>query len=486
METATKIVGPKTPLPWYQPLPQKAAAMLRRFEVNRAVFFSVLTQGWSALAGPVTILAIAHWLSAVEQGFYYTFSSVLALQIFVELGLVTVIIQVASHEWAFLKRESDGRIAGDPQALSRLASLLRFALKWYAVCGLLVIVGLSVGGFVFFSAKPHPEVAWQWPWFALCGIAGLALMMSPIFSVIEGCNQVASIYSFRFIQGILNSLAVIVCLLLGMGLYALAVAALVRFMCGLIFIAWKHRGFIRQILTTEIKERINWRGDVWPFQWRIGVSWISGYFIFCIFTPVMFYYHGPKVAGQMGMTWTLVAAIETFACAWISTQTPRFGILIAQKRYPELDRLFRRLFWITLGIAGACSMAVFTMVCWIKSSGIGFAGRILPLLPVALLLGQRICNVIVIDMAYYLRAHKREVLLIPSLTTAVLVGLSTWLMGARYGAVGAAAGFFVVTVVWGLPSCFFVFRRFRGLWHQSPAKSTGSDESSDDGMVKDS
>jgi hypothetical protein len=44
-------------------------------------------------------------LTAVEQGFYYTFGSVLALQVFVKLGLVTVIVQMASHEWNFPKND---------------------------------------------------------------------------------------------------------------------------------------------------------------------------------------------------------------------------------------------------------------------------------------------------------------------------------------------------------------------------------------------
>lgn len=444
-------------------------SVLRRFEVNRAVFFSVLTQGWSALAGPATMLVIAHWLTAVEQGFYYTFSSVLALQVFVELGLVTVIVQVASHEWAFLKRESDGRISGDSRALSRLASLLRFALKWYAVSGLLVIIGLSVGGFVFFSAKPHPEVAWQWPWFALCGVAGLALIMSPIFSVIEGCNQVASIYSFRFTQGILNSLAVIVSLFLGMGLYALAIAALMRFMCGLIFIAWKHRVFIRQILTSEITERINWHGDVWPFQWRIGVSWISVFFTWSILTPVMFYYHGPKVAAQMGMTLAMVIAIETLSWAWINTRMPHFGMLIARRQFAELDRLFLRIFWITLSLATVCSLGVLELVYWLQARHLPLGERMLPLLPTILLLVQRIMNVAFSDMAFYLRAHKQEPLIITWLITALLTGLSTLTLGGYYGPTGAAGGLLAVTLIWTLPACFYVFRRCRTLWHGDPA-----------------
>lgn len=445
---------------------QKVIGLLRRLEVNRAVFFSVLTQGWSALAGPVTMLVIAYWLSAVGQGFYYTFSSVLALQVFVELGLVTVIVQVASHEWAFLRRESDGRISGDPRALSRLASLLRFALKWYAVSGLLVIVGLSVGGYFFFSAKPSSEIDWQWPWFSLCGIAGLALMMSPLFSLIEGCNQVASIYSFRFVQGVLNSLAVIACILLGMGLYALAAAALVRLMCGLVFIAWKHLHFIQQLLTCSITEHIKWRTELWPFQWRIGVSWISGYFIFSIFTPIMFYYHGPRVAGQMGMTLALVAAIESVSYAWINTRMPQFGMLVARRQFTELDRSFRRLLWIALAIAGAASTGVWGFILYLHYSWSSLSERVLPLLPVTLLLGQRFFNLAISAMAFYLRAHKREPLMILSLVTAALVGFSTWILGARWGPTGAASGFVLVTILWSFPACLSTFKRCRALWHQ--------------------
>ena len=443
----------------------KVMALLRRLEVNRAVLFSVLTQGWSALVAPVTMLVIAHWLSAVEQGFYYTFSSVLALQVFVELGLVTVIVQVASHEWAFLKRDPSGRISGDPQALSRLASLLRFAIKWYAASGLLVMVGLSVGGFIFFSAKPHPGIAWQWPWFALCGIAGLALMMSPLFSVIEGCNQVASIYSFRFIQGILNSLAVIVSILLGLGLYALAASALVRFVCGLTFIGWKYRVFIRQILTAEVTEQINWLGEVWPFQWRMGVSVLSGYFIFSIFTPVMFYYHGAKVAGQMGMTWMVVSGLESLSLAWVSTRLPHFGILVARRQFTELDRIFLKTTLIALSVVAVGSLCIWTGVFWIKSNAWELGGRVLPMLPLTLLLIQRLVNVPVNTMAWYLRAHKREPMMLPSLVGGILTGLSTWLLGAKYGPTGAALGFLALAVFVGVPVTSTVFVRCKRAWH---------------------
>jgi len=55
------------------------------------------------LAGPVGLYLIATFLTKSEQGYYYTFGSVLGLTVFFELGLSYVIIQFTSHEMAGLK-----------------------------------------------------------------------------------------------------------------------------------------------------------------------------------------------------------------------------------------------------------------------------------------------------------------------------------------------------------------------------------------------
>jgi len=443
----------------------EALKFFQRYGISRAVLFNVLTQGWSALAVPVTMLIIASRLTAVEQGYYYTYSSVLALQVFVELGLVTVIVQVASHEWAFLQYDNYGKVFGNERALSRLSSLFHFALKWYSASGLIVMLGLGFGGYYFLGAKPHPEINWQLPWFALSGVAGLALMMSPVFSVIEGCNQVRSIYRFRFLQGILSSSAVIISIMLGFGLYALAIAASIRLLCGGLFIFIEHRAFIHQLLSNRISEQIHWLAEVWPFQWRLGISSLSGYFVFWLFTPVMFYYQSPQVAGQMGMTLTMLAVIEATSFAWINTRMPQFGVLIAQKRYDELNQLFRQLLRITLSVAGTLSLLLFILIYLLKSSRLEIRHRILPLLPTGFFIAQRLANVAISAMAFYLRAHKREPMMMISVTSAILTGACTVLLGRYYGAVGAAIGYAAVTVLWVLPATRHVFHVCSEKWH---------------------
>ena len=68
-----------------------------RLEVDKAVFYGLLSKLWSLCSGPVTAIIIATKFTPEIQGYYYTFATILALQVFIELGLGKVILQFASH-----------------------------------------------------------------------------------------------------------------------------------------------------------------------------------------------------------------------------------------------------------------------------------------------------------------------------------------------------------------------------------------------------
>lgn len=431
---------------------------LRRVGINRAVWFNILSQGWSALIVPVTMVVITYRLSMAEQGYYYTFASIVALQVVAELGLATVIVQCASHEWA-AENERSG------VARSRLASLLRQALRWYVGAGVLVMIGLVLGGHHFLATQGSLGVEWEKPWFVLSIVAGLSMIQLPVIAVIEGCQKVISVYRFRFFQSAISSAALLAALWLGWSLYALAVASLVRSVFAWGFITYEHGELVRDLLRRKTREQISWWTDVWPFQWRIGVSALSGYLIFWLFTPVMYYFHGPQVAGRTGMTLTVLAVIEATSAAWITTRVAEFGRLVAQRKYVELDALFRRLFLIAVIVAGGLSMAVVCLIYGLQQVDFPLAARLLPLVPILLFAAQRAPNVAITAMAFYLRSHKREPMMAISVSTAVLVSLSTLILGKLYGPLGAAAGFLAITLGWTLPATIRIFRQCRNQWH---------------------
>ena len=81
--------------------------------LDRAVIFTVLARAWTSGSGLITVFLIARFLSPAEQGYYYTYTSLIALQMVFELGFSLVVMQLASHERAHLSIEPDGAVKGD-------------------------------------------------------------------------------------------------------------------------------------------------------------------------------------------------------------------------------------------------------------------------------------------------------------------------------------------------------------------------------------
>lgn len=105
---------------------------------------------WTSAAGLVTIALIAHFLPAAEQGYYYTYASLIALQMVFELGFSQVVMQLASHERAHLSITSDRAITGGEVAHARLASVLQTSVRWYGIGVRMLAIILIPAGLHFF------------------------------------------------------------------------------------------------------------------------------------------------------------------------------------------------------------------------------------------------------------------------------------------------------------------------------------------------
>ncbi len=446
--------------------------LLNRAEVNQAVFFALLLRGWQLAGGAVSVVLIWYFFTAEVQGYYYTFSALVALQTFFELGMHLVVVSAASHEWAQLRLDQNGRIVGDTAALSRLISLGRKIALWYGMLGVAFVLIVGVVGVVFFAYKPSATVHWLSPWLALVVLSGGLLWTLPFNALLEGCNQVTSVNRFRFAQLVCANLAVWAAMSLGAGLWAAVVATGARLACEVYFLAVRNRRFFRPFRRPATGPRIHWWADVWPMQWRIAISGAFSYFQYFLFAPVMFYYHGAVTAGQMGMTWTLITALEAAALAWVQTRVPLFGILIARRDYGELDRVFFRLTSISV-----CALSLFGIAAWGLVYGLYWADanlqwwifriahRMLPPLPTAVFFLAVTLYQVPRCQDFYLRAHKREPLWLLNAISSVLVGVAVWLAGAALGPTGAAAGYAAVIALFILPVKTYVWMRCRREWH---------------------
>ncbi len=443
--------------------------LLHRLDVDRAVFFGLSARVWGLCAGPVTAILIAATFTPEIQGYYYTFATILALQVFVELGLGTVISQFASHEWSKLELDESGHIVGDQDSLSRLISIATIASRWYLVAGILVAIGLGTGGFYFFSSGAEPGINWVLPWFSLCFMTGLTICLVPVWSLLEGCNQVAPLYTFRFFQGLLTSISIWIAILIGAELWTASVSAVAALLSSVYFLGRHYSNFLATLVASKRQgPQLTWRSDLLPMQWRIALSWISGYFIFSLFVPVLFKFHGAVVAGQMGMTWSVIAVVGAVSTSWLSPRAPQFGMLIAQRRFGELDKQLWKVTSIVVGVSAILALLiwglVFTLNILDHPVARHFAFRILPPLPTGLFLLGQFVYISVSPFSTYLRAHKKEPLMFFSVVYAAIVGSSTIVLGQSYSALGMALGYLISNTLL-MPIVFWIWYRCRKEWH---------------------
>ena len=435
------------------------------FGLNQAVFYSIAGKIWLLGSGLVTTLLIAKYFSPDLQGYYYTFNAVLVLQVFAELGLTTVVVSFASHEWSRIGLDRMGRISGDAGAISRLTSLGRFALRWYLVGGVLVALALSIVGLAFFDARPSLGVSWKEPWLLLCVATGLNLLFMPVGALLEGCNQVVNIYKFRFAQYVVSSLAAWSGIYLGLGLWVASISSVASLFVMVLLVGGRYRVFLGTIfLQKPGAERLRWREDILPMQWRIGLSWIGGYFTFALFTPVLFHYHGAVVAGQMGMTWAFVNALMVLASAWVAPKAPTIGILVAQEKYAELDKLFWRLTFtvISLTLLGAIGILCLTLLLHYLNNPL--ATRLLSPSVTAYLLLASVLYSVGLPMSAYLRGHKKEPLMGLSIAGGICTGILVIGLGKYYAAAGVALGYLTVTAI-STPIVVYIWHQRRKEWH---------------------
>ncbi|MFN8535725.1 MAG: hypothetical protein U0556_19480 [Dehalococcoidia bacterium] len=436
--------------------------------LNSAVIFGMSLRVWQLAAGVLSALLLSRFLSPKEQGFYYTFASLVALQTFVELGLHSVVLNVSSHEWAKLRLDLAGRIEGDREALSRLASLVRQTAFWYGGVALLFLLAVGSAGFWFLSQQSQPDVHWQLPWLALVFVTSGLLFALPFLAVLEGCGQIAIVYRFRLVQAVVSVLASWGTLLLGFGLWSSPLLNLTGLLVIIYLVVVQYRGFFLTLARTAIGATVVWRREIWPLQWRIGLSGLVAYFFFSLFVPVLFTYQGPVVAGQMGMTLSIATAVQTLGLIWVQTRAPAFGVLAARRDFSALDRLWLRVTAVGAGVAVLAGLGGVALVIVLNLVQLPIAGRLLDPLPTAILVLASVANVVPLSMSLYLRAHKREPLLAVSLVSSLLNGLLVWLGGMTFGAMGVVVAYAGVILFVIAPWMLVIWLHSRREWHREP------------------
>ena len=442
-----------------------------RIGIDKSIFFTSSTSILSSFGSLLSIFLIVRYLSLGEQGFFYTFSSLVAIQAFFEMGLNGIIVQFVAHEVTHLNWADSERLEGNPKHLSRLASLLRFSIYWYLTFAGLLFIVLIIIGFYFFNSYSDNSITvnWKSPWILLAFGTVANLMVSPFLAFIQGLGKIKEVAQLQFIQQLTRLITLWLGLIFGFKLYVLGLSGIVAILPLLFYFFFKFKKVLISIWSSEIANKISYKNEIFPFQWKIAISWISGYFIFQLFNPVLFATAGPKVAGQMGITITALNGILALSTSWISTKIPKFSNLIALKKYLELDNLFNKTirqsaFVNLFGLIIFCFILFWFDFSKFLLNGMNLRDRFLDYLPLIMMMIPIFINNWVFGLATYLRCHKEEPLMPISIVAAVLNSLSIYFLATKFGLNGITFGYcFIVVILF--PWTYYIFNKYKNIWH---------------------
>lgn len=251
----------------------------QKIGMDGAIAYSSSSRIIAGAAGVLTVFFISTFLTGIEQGFYFTFGSILALQVFFELGLTGIMTQFVAHEVSHLSLKNNFEYEGEEVYKSRLASLIHFCIKWYSVLAVISFVFLIVVGFIYFNryGSDHTDVEWELPWLLICIGTAIKLFQSPFNSILMGLGMVKEMSKIGFWQQIVQPISIWIGLACGLKLHVVGIGYILSVLLWQLYVnEVGHTRIITNLWKVTITEKVSYLKEIFPFQWKIAISWISG------------------------------------------------------------------------------------------------------------------------------------------------------------------------------------------------------------------
>jgi hypothetical protein len=294
--------------------------------------------------------------------------------------------------------------------------------RWYAYAAIAFAFAATFVGWIFFEYYQQGLHASQWiyAWFVVVGLTSVNLYLSPRLAIIEGIGAIGDVARLRLIQSVAGYALLWLILLNGLGLWATIAVPLASAIGTYIWLNF-NASWIR---FAKANNAFSWRHDVLPLQWRIALSWVSGYILFNLFTPMVFSTHGAVDAGRLGLAISIFSAITGLGMSWVFAMTPKFTMLIAKEEHIQLNDLFKISAIQSSTVTGVLSLVIILVIYYLNFLGVDLVNRIVGIDILCWLALNATINTVIFACATYMRAHLEEPMLIPSVVGAFLTLLA--------------------------------------------------------------
>ncbi|NVO98937.1 hypothetical protein HWA77_01790 [Photobacterium damselae subsp. damselae] len=315
---------------------------------HRSAIYSIISLFLRLLVGPLSILLITTKLSLDEQGIYYTFISIAAIQWVFELGVSTALVQTLSG--ISKKKHFQSYVKLGAVFFMTTAFFLFFAMLIYSL-------------WVFSSLNTSQ---WLYPWLLYSLFICLNIFNNICLIIEEGKVNPEKVYFVKLLSGVAYAVFLLLSLFMGAGLYALAFGQIGLFLVvfSLLNTNYKHI-YISFISIPFITVKACGK-KLFKFQYKLSLVWIAGYFYWNFYSIYFFKFVGSNYAGQYGATNAVIGAIAIAMISFLQTKRSNMTRLICEKKIDQTIDILKDSV-----LLGCCGFIVITTIFYVALNWYG-------------------------------------------------------------------------------------------------------------------
>lgn len=399
-------------------------------------------------------------MSSDAQGWYYSFLSLAALYTLFDFGLSLVLVQTAAHITVDARWAHKNGLVG--VGVTHLQSLILASNRFYRLLAISFVVLVGPAGWHFFQAADQQSMVWQAQWIGLVIATALSLLPLPILAIVEGSGNLTAVAAVRLAQAVIGSVGTWIVLLCGGGLWATVMVPLASFLSSMSWAVLYRRNIFHA--TNPDNGLFNWRTEIWSFQWRLGLSWLSGYLLTQIQVLVLFSVKDATAAGKLGLSLAIGNMIGLIVQAFIVRHIPAMAQAAARRDWKFMDMLFYRDF--VFSCAFFVLIASGTIVILNILTRCGYTVRVLPSASFSALILALFLSNIQGALATQLRSYRKEPLVWITVAGATATLVISIFAAHIWGVMGVVMAMLSVQMVFVLPSSVLAFRHFNSVWRR--------------------
>ena len=382
-----------------------------------STFWVIAFQLLKIFNGLIAVLLVPIYLSSHEQGIWFlmlSFGSIILLFSASQNGIVLIF---GSHEFKNL-RVKDSLVSGDSSEKNKLFSFVKYSNLFFIY--ILTIISFFVFAIFYFYTKSDLNTETIFIFFVYCIGLYLYAINYSMLSYIESFNEVRYAYILKTALMTFIVATTAILLMNNYHLYSLSISFFTTMLISTILLLYKFKNLLVEIVETKaVFSRLKKKVFLNYFV-KNSFSMVSGFLLFQIYTPIVYYYKGFELTGKVGLSIAIFTALFAVSTAFIQAKLPHVINLISKKQYSNAYEIYFLsakkailifVVFLSLGLFLLFKVELFSIY---QERTVEFASFII--LSISWLF-----QILVYILVTYIRCFKRELFIIPTIVSIAYI-----------------------------------------------------------------